>query len=94
MKLREKYGDIFTLNIGAETFIVLNGNKLINELYVKRGNLFSARPDNYFVQGLVKHSGNYFKIYYCKINMIIHYLSFTLHCGVTNIGTIRQVAAI
>ena len=43
-KLRQKHGDVFSLYLGKDLNIVLNGYKVIHEAAVTNGNVFSGRP--------------------------------------------------
>ena len=43
-KLRQKHGDVFSLYLGKDLNIVLNGHKVLNEAAVTNGNVFSGRP--------------------------------------------------
>ena len=43
-KLRQKHGDIFSIYLGRDLNIVLNGYQVIHEAAVKHGNVFSGRP--------------------------------------------------
>ena len=43
-KLRQKHGDVFSLYLGKDLNIVLNGYKAIHEAAVVNGNVFSGRP--------------------------------------------------
>ena len=45
-KLRQKHGDIFSLYIGKELTVVINGFKMIQKAAVKNGHIFSGRPNN------------------------------------------------
>ncbi|KAH9513903.1 cytochrome P450 2 sub U member 1 [Bulinus truncatus] len=48
--LKDKYGKIFTLNLGVAKFIVINDLKLMQEAFVKNGHIFSDRPhDNLYI---------------------------------------------
>lgn len=47
-KLREKYGDVFSLYLGQELVIVLNGYNTIHDALVRKGRLFSNRPESPF----------------------------------------------
>ncbi|KAK3788774.1 hypothetical protein RRG08_029223 [Elysia crispata] len=47
--LKEKYGKIFTLKIGSKPFIYINDLKLLQEAFVKRGDVLSSRPHNFYV---------------------------------------------
>ena len=42
--LREKYGPIFTMQMGQRTLIILTDPTLIHEALVKRGSVFASRP--------------------------------------------------
>ena len=42
--LRKKYGDIFSLYIGKELVVVLNGYETIHDAFVKKGSQFIYRP--------------------------------------------------
>ncbi|KAK6170816.1 hypothetical protein SNE40_019118 [Patella caerulea] len=46
-KLREKYGDIFSVKMGSFPAVVINGKDLIKEAFVGRGDDFSGRPRFY-----------------------------------------------
>ena len=48
--LRKKYGDIYTLTFAGRLAVVLNGYDLIRDALVKKGQVFSGRPDAYFFQ--------------------------------------------
>lgn len=52
--LRKKYGDIFSVYIGSELTIVLNGYQAINEAFVMKGRVFSRRPVTRFSQLMLK----------------------------------------
>lgn len=56
-KLRDKYGDIFSLYIGQELVIVLNGYSAIHGALVGKGRLFANRPRSAF-QRLVMDDSN------------------------------------
>ncbi|ESO82456.1 hypothetical protein LOTGIDRAFT_54271, partial [Lottia gigantea] len=44
MKLREKYGNIFSIQMGSLPAVVIHGKDLIKEALVNRGDDFSGRP--------------------------------------------------
>ncbi|XP_072441903.1 cytochrome P450 2J1-like isoform X2 [Chiloscyllium punctatum] len=44
MQLGKKYGNIFSLNLGGEFLVVLDGYSIIREALVHHGEVFSARP--------------------------------------------------
>lgn len=54
--LRRKYGDIFSLYIGKEVVIILNGYDTIHTALVCNGRTFSARPRN-ALKDLLKEKG-------------------------------------
>ncbi|XP_053391705.1 cytochrome P450 2H1-like [Mercenaria mercenaria] len=56
-KLRDKYGDIFSLYIGKELVIVLNGYDTIQNALVRRGRLFSHRPESAFQKVIMPFTG-------------------------------------
>ncbi|KAM5145968.1 cytochrome P450 2G1-like [Mantella aurantiaca] len=43
MKMREKYGDVFTIYFGSHPVVVVNGYIAVKEVYVDRGDDFLAR---------------------------------------------------
>ncbi|KAK6187480.1 hypothetical protein SNE40_005497 [Patella caerulea] len=45
-RLRDEYGDIFSLVIGNGVLVVVNGYDTIKEVFVQNGDLFSERPQN------------------------------------------------
>lgn len=65
--LRTKYGDVFSLYIGRELTIFLNGYDVIHEALMKRGFEFSCRPisklnELTFIQhGFLMHNGQRWK---------------------------------
>ena len=44
MQLRKKYGDIFTIQMGSFTVVVLNGCGVIKEALITNGGIFDTRP--------------------------------------------------
>lgn len=65
--LRKRHGDIFSFYMGRELAIVLNGYKVIQNAAVKKGQLFTGRPQNYLSnvtvagKGIIFASGNFWK---------------------------------
>lgn len=55
--LRRKYGDVFSLYIGRELMIFLNGHSAIHDAFVKKGSLFTGRPITEFHKMWVKCPG-------------------------------------
>ncbi|XP_075179673.1 cytochrome P450 2B1-like [Anomaloglossus baeobatrachus] len=45
LKLKEKYGEVFTVYLGSRPVIVVTGYKAVKEVYVDRGDDFLARGD-------------------------------------------------
>ncbi|XP_075116988.1 cytochrome P450 2G1-like [Leptodactylus fuscus] len=45
MKLREKYGDVFTVYLGSRPVVVVTGYKLVREIYVDKGDDYLNRGD-------------------------------------------------
>ncbi|KAG8182695.1 hypothetical protein JTE90_017673 [Oedothorax gibbosus] len=54
VKLGKKYGDVFSLKLGMETVIVLNGMNVIKEAFSKAE--FLGRPPHSFFSWITKHS--------------------------------------
>ncbi|XP_021348238.1 cytochrome P450 2D4-like [Mizuhopecten yessoensis] len=48
-KLRAQYGDVFSIKIGPNLAVVINGADALKEAFVKRADEFSDRPSNYFI---------------------------------------------
>ncbi|KAL0310708.1 UNVERIFIED_CONTAM: cytochrome [Sesamum angustifolium] len=42
--LREKYGPIFTMQMGQRTLVIITSSELIHEALVQKGPLFASRP--------------------------------------------------
>ncbi|GFS19412.1 cytochrome P450 2J6 [Elysia marginata] len=47
--LKKKYGKIFTFKIGSKPLIYINDLKLLQEAFVKRGDVMSSRPRNFHI---------------------------------------------
>ncbi|XP_033742963.1 cytochrome P450 2B2-like [Pecten maximus] len=66
-KLREQYGDVYSLKIGVNLNVVINGSDALKEAFIKHGDDFSDRPENFFPalmlknKGIVFSSGEYWK---------------------------------
>ncbi|XP_069130004.1 cytochrome P450 2H1-like isoform X2 [Argopecten irradians] len=66
-KLRKTYGDIFSVRVGTQLIVVLNGYEVIKEALVKRADEFSDRPILYINRvftrgrGLLGSSGEHWK---------------------------------
>ncbi|XP_069129053.1 cytochrome P450 2B4-like [Argopecten irradians] len=68
-KLREKYGDLVTLHVGSFTMVVVSGYDTLRELFVKRGDVTSIRPDIFTFtdithrHGITSRSGPEWKVH-------------------------------
>lgn len=51
-KLRKQYGDIFCLSLGKNWTVVVNGRTNMKELFVKKGEITSDRPDSIIMKFL------------------------------------------
>ena len=66
-KLREKHGDVFSVYMGNQLIIVLNGYAAIKEALVKHGKWFNGRPKNKILTGpegetgIIFSSGEFWK---------------------------------
>ncbi|XP_033743126.1 cytochrome P450 2J6-like [Pecten maximus] len=56
-KLRQKYGDVFSIKLGTLTVVVINGYENLKEAFVKRADDFSDRPETYVIVELSKEKG-------------------------------------
>lgn len=54
---RKEYGDIFSVAIGTKWVIVINGYENLREAFVKRGDVFSERPDIFVVREITERHG-------------------------------------
>ena len=65
--LREKYGDVFSVYMGNQLIIVLNGYAAIKDALVKHGKWFNGRPKNKIITGpegetgIIFSSGEFWK---------------------------------
>ncbi|KAI8500277.1 cytochrome P450 2 sub U member 1 [Branchiostoma belcheri] len=50
---RRQYGDVFTVRMGMEDVVVLNGYAAVKDALVDRSELFAFRPTNYFLDALL-----------------------------------------
>ncbi|KAI8493798.1 cytochrome P450 2 sub U member 1 [Branchiostoma belcheri] len=58
---RRQYGDVFTVRMGMEDVVVLNGYTAVKDALVDRSELFASRPENYMLDvtfGFGKDVGN------------------------------------
>ncbi|XP_033742682.1 cytochrome P450 2F2-like [Pecten maximus] len=56
-KLRKIYGDVFSLRVGGNLFIVFNGYETLKEAFVKNGDVFSDRPRTYIMELMSRGRG-------------------------------------
>ncbi|KAL3884088.1 hypothetical protein ACJMK2_030310 [Sinanodonta woodiana] len=56
-KWRKQYGDVFSVYMGSQLLVVLNGYKIIKEALVTRGNVFSDRPHNFILDKMKDGEG-------------------------------------
>ncbi|XP_068106776.1 cytochrome P450 2B4-like [Hyperolius riggenbachi] len=57
LKLREKYGDVFTVYMGSRPIVVVTGYKAIKEVYVDQAEDFLARGDFFTLDAFYKNYG-------------------------------------
>ncbi|XP_078621645.1 cytochrome P450 2D4-like isoform X2 [Branchiostoma floridae x Branchiostoma japonicum] len=50
---RRQYGDVFTVRMGMEDVVVLNGYTAVKDALVDRSELFASRPPNYLLDAIV-----------------------------------------
>ncbi|XP_066275691.1 cytochrome P450 2U1-like [Branchiostoma lanceolatum] len=50
---RRQYGDVFTVRMGMEDVVVLNGYTAVKDALVDRSELFASRPPNYLLDSTV-----------------------------------------
>ena len=55
-KLAKRYGPIFQVKLGSQTFVSVNDPRLAKELFEKRGSKYSGRPDPYVGYKLMSQS--------------------------------------
>nr|XP_028589127.1 cytochrome P450 2J2-like isoform X1 [Podarcis muralis]XP_028589128.1 cytochrome P450 2J2-like isoform X1 [Podarcis muralis]XP_028589129.1 cytochrome P450 2J2-like isoform X1 [Podarcis muralis]XP_028589130.1 cytochrome P450 2J2-like isoform X1 [Podarcis muralis] len=56
-KLTEKYGNVYSLQVGSMRFVVVNGLHLVKEALVHQGENFVDRPSSPGIQGIYGSSG-------------------------------------
>ncbi|KAL3883906.1 hypothetical protein ACJMK2_030136 [Sinanodonta woodiana] len=56
-KWRKQYGDVFSVYMGSQLLIVLNGYTTIKEALVARGNVLSERPHNFLLDKIKDGEG-------------------------------------
>ncbi|KAL5007585.1 hypothetical protein ScPMuIL_016391 [Solemya velum] len=66
--LRKIYGDIFCLYVGTKPFVVINGYKMLKDIFMKNGEMFSDRPadmrsNDGKSRGIIGTSGELWKVH-------------------------------
>ena len=56
-KMAKKYGDVFTIYLGPQRVIVLNGYDVIHDAFVKLAHVFSGRPNTFIFTELLEKCG-------------------------------------
>ncbi|XP_060064384.1 cytochrome P450 2J6-like [Ylistrum balloti] len=56
-KLRAQYGDVFSLKIGPNLNVIINGSDALKEAFVKRADEFSDRPGSFISERLFQNKG-------------------------------------
>ncbi|KAK3083663.1 hypothetical protein FSP39_000935 [Pinctada imbricata] len=56
-RFRQQYGDIYSLVIGSQTVVVVNGLDTPKEMFVKNGDIVSERADSFLVSEVTKRKG-------------------------------------
>ena len=59
MKMRRKYGDIYTISLGYETAVLINGYDLIKEALVNKQKVMSGRPKVFALTSIGRNRGMY-----------------------------------
>nr|XP_019957767.1 PREDICTED: cytochrome P450 2B4-like isoform X1 [Paralichthys olivaceus] len=56
-RLRKTYGDVYSLFLGPKPMVILNGQKAIKEALVTKAVDFAGRPDDLFINDIVRRRG-------------------------------------
>ncbi|XP_033744220.1 cytochrome P450 2J6-like [Pecten maximus] len=56
-RVRVKYGDVYSVQLGSTFTVVINGVDALNEAFVKNADQFSDRPDNFAVPHTLRGKG-------------------------------------
>ncbi|XP_025099517.1 cytochrome P450 18a1-like [Pomacea canaliculata] len=54
---RRQYGDVFSLYLGSQLVVVLNGYKVIKDALVKNADAFSDRPNSFILDIITDSKG-------------------------------------
>ncbi|KAK3083891.1 hypothetical protein FSP39_004810 [Pinctada imbricata] len=57
-KFRKQYGDIYTLQLGTKTVVVVNGMETLKELLIQHGDVVSERPETFVFKDIMHKLGN------------------------------------
>nr|XP_039247430.1 cytochrome P450 2J3-like [Styela clava] len=57
MKMKKKYGSVMSVQIGRKDWVILNDFDTINEAFLKQGEAFSGRPNNFFLKIIAQGRG-------------------------------------
>jgi len=60
---RKQYGDIFSMKLGPKLFVVIIGDDNVRDAFLKRGDVFSDRPDIYFIKTILKEKGKFDQLF-------------------------------
>lgn len=61
--LRDKYGDVFRLQVNGTLFIVINGYETLRDAFIKHGDTFNDRPNTYTFMLFSKGKGKRKRIF-------------------------------
>ncbi|CAN9499491.1 unnamed protein product [Ophioblennius macclurei] len=56
-RLRKTYGNVYTLFLGSNPAVVVNGIKAMKEAFVTKGKDFAGRPQHLFINSFFQHKG-------------------------------------
>ena len=57
MEMAKTYGNVFSINLGGQRVVVLNGFKAVREALVKKAEAFAGRPHLVLTQELTEGQG-------------------------------------
>ncbi|XP_006822041.1 cytochrome P450 2U1-like [Saccoglossus kowalevskii] len=57
IEMAKKYGNVFTIKLGSESIVVLNGFQAVRDALVKQGQAFAGRPKMTLTEELTKGKG-------------------------------------
>ncbi|KAK7092781.1 cytochrome P450 2J4-like [Littorina saxatilis] len=53
-KWRQQYGDVFAIRLGSKNLVFISDYKILQETFVKNGDIFSGRPSNLYIINQIK----------------------------------------